>query len=225
MFVVLISTCFPILKQNPIFTLKFGCHPPKGVTRCGPHQPHPPRNATAGVMPDSGRQTRVAILNSTRHRNGSQCSSCSTGVMWSYHRAPDTRRAAAFWTDCSRLIRPSANSCGVNNSTRSPAVARMADRTAPQQTIYAKAVVHSCNSCRFLVIGIARFTRIDPKCNQVVPWSLHTFPANFMQIGPAVSPQYKTSQTDRQTDRRHSVPQARRYSTVGQKQYDPDTMA
>ena len=30
------------------------------------------------------------------------------------------------------------------------------------------------------------FTRIDPKCNQVVPWSLHTFPENFMQIGPAV---------------------------------------
>ena len=30
------------------------------------------------------------------------------------------------------------------------------------------------------------FTRIDRKCNQVVPWSLHTFPENFMQIGPAV---------------------------------------
>ena len=30
------------------------------------------------------------------------------------------------------------------------------------------------------------FTRIDPKCNQVVPWSLHTFPENFMQIGPSV---------------------------------------
>ena len=29
-------------------------------------------------------------------------------------------------------------------------------------------------------------TRIDPKFNQVVPWSLHTFPENFMQIGPAV---------------------------------------
>jgi len=27
---------------------------------------------------------------------------------------------------------------------------------------------------------------IDPKFNQVVPWSLHTFPENFMQIGPAV---------------------------------------
>jgi len=26
------------------------------------------------------------------------------------------------------------------------------------------------------------FTRIDPKLNQVVPWSLHTFPENFMQI-------------------------------------------
>ena len=34
--------------------------------------------------------------------------------------------------------------------------------------------------------GIERFTGIDPKLNQVVPWSLHTFPENFMQIGPAV---------------------------------------
>ena len=50
--------------------------------------------------------------------------------------------------------------------------------------------------------GIARFLRIDPKCNQVVPWSVNTFPENFMQIGPAVLPEYKTSQTtDRQTDR------------------------
>ena len=31
------------------------------------------------------------------------------------------------------------------------------------------------------------FTRIDPKFNQVVdPWSLHTVPENFMQIGPAI---------------------------------------
>ena len=30
------------------------------------------------------------------------------------------------------------------------------------------------------------FTLIDPKLNQVVPWLLHTFPENFMQIGPAV---------------------------------------
>jgi len=30
------------------------------------------------------------------------------------------------------------------------------------------------------------FTWIDPKFNQVVPWSLHTFPENFMQIGPRV---------------------------------------
>jgi len=30
------------------------------------------------------------------------------------------------------------------------------------------------------------FTWIDPKFNQVVPLSLHTFPENFMQIGPAV---------------------------------------
>jgi len=30
------------------------------------------------------------------------------------------------------------------------------------------------------------FTRIYPKLNQVVPWSLHTFPENFMQIGSPV---------------------------------------
>jgi len=30
------------------------------------------------------------------------------------------------------------------------------------------------------------FTRIDPTFNQVIPWSLHTFPENFMQIGPAI---------------------------------------
>ena len=30
------------------------------------------------------------------------------------------------------------------------------------------------------------FTPNDPKFNQVVPWSLHTFPENFMQISPAV---------------------------------------
>jgi len=30
------------------------------------------------------------------------------------------------------------------------------------------------------------FTRIDLKFNQVVLWSLHTFPENFMQIGSAV---------------------------------------
>jgi len=29
-------------------------------------------------------------------------------------------------------------------------------------------------------------SRIDPKMNHVIPWSLHTFPENFMQIGPAV---------------------------------------
>ena len=32
------------------------------------------------------------------------------------------------------------------------------------------------------------FTRIDPKLNQVVPWSFHTFPENFIQIGPALQP-------------------------------------
>ena len=38
------------------------------------------------------------------------------------------------------------------------------------------------------MLRIVQFLRIDldQKCNQVIPWSLHTFPGNFMQIGPAV---------------------------------------
>jgi len=80
--------------------------------------------------------------------------------------------------------------------------------------------IRANRSSRFLVIGIAQFTRIDRKCNQVVPWSLHTFPENFMQIGPAVSPEYKTSQTtdDRQTDRQTTYcTKGATDSTVGQK--------
>jgi len=73
----------------------------------------------------------------------------------------------------------------------------MADRTSLADD-YAKAVVHSCKSVqpfsrnvadKELASGIAQFTRIDPKCNEVVPWSLHTFPENFMQIGSAVLPE------------------------------------
>ena len=83
---------------------------------------------------------------------------------------------------------------------------------------------HSNRSSRFLVLLLTKklasrhraVTRIYPKCNQVVPWSLHTFPENFMQIGPAVSPQYKTSQTtdDRQTT---CYTKGATDSTVGQK--------
>jgi len=40
---------------------------------------------------------------------------------------------------------------------------------------------------RVAYCSIERFLGIDPKLNQVVPWSLRTFPENFMQIGPAVS--------------------------------------
>jgi len=36
-----------------------------------------------GVRPDHDWCTRQAILNSIRRRTGSQCSCCSTGVMWS----------------------------------------------------------------------------------------------------------------------------------------------
>jgi len=34
--------------------------------------------------------------------------------------------------------------------------------------------------------SIVWFLGIDKKCIQVVSWSLHTFPENFMQIGPVV---------------------------------------
>jgi len=53
---------------------------------------------------------------------------------------------------------------------------------------YEQAVVRKHNKPRPRVAhrGITRFLAIDQKCNQVVPWSLHTFPENFMQIGPAV---------------------------------------
>jgi len=43
------------------------------------------------------------------------------------------------------------------------------------------------NSAPVLRIAASRgFSELTKKCNQVVPWSLHTFTANFMQIGPAV---------------------------------------
>jgi len=76
--------------------------------------------------------------------------------------------------------------------------------------------IHANRSSRFLVIGIARFTRIDPKCNQVVPWSLHTFPENFMQIGPAVSQEYKTSQTTANNRQTTHCANGATDSTVGQ---------
>ena len=50
-----------------------------------------------GATPASDWWTRPAILKIIRWRTGSQCSCCSTGVMWSHLRAPVTRRAAAFW--------------------------------------------------------------------------------------------------------------------------------
>jgi len=51
-----------------------------------------------------------------------------------------------------------------------------------------QAVVRKHNKPRPRVAhrGIARFLGIDQKCNRVIPWSLHTFPECFMQIGPAV---------------------------------------
>ena len=60
----------------------------------------------------------------------------------------------------------------------------------------------------------------DDDDDEVVPWSVHTFPENFIQIGPAVSSEYKTSQTtdDRQTDRQTTCcTKGATDNTVGQK--------
>jgi len=62
-------------------------------------------------------------------------------------------------------------------------------RSAEHLTNIKQAVVlkHSKPRPRVAHRGIARFLGADQKCNQVVPRSLHAFPENFMQIGPAVS--------------------------------------
>jgi len=72
----------------------------------------------SGEMPDSDWCTSVATLKLTRWRTGSQCSWRSTGDMWSERRVPVTRRAAAFWTDCSRFI--SLQRCRRTASCSSP---------------------------------------------------------------------------------------------------------
>ena len=43
------------------------------------------------------------------------------------------------------------------------------------------------NPVPVLYIAVSRgFSELTKKCNKVIPWSLHTFPESFMQIGPAV---------------------------------------
>ena len=65
--------------------------------------------------------------------------------------------------------------------------------------------------------SIMRFLGIDQKCNQVVPWSLHTFPENFMQIDPAIFSQscwQRNKEMNKQTNKE-----------IDQKQYPvPDTI-
>ena len=62
------------------------------------------------------------------------------------------------------------------------------DDNNDDDAILKQAVVQKQNKPRPRIAhcGIARFLRIDPKLNHVVPWLLHTFPENFMQIGSAV---------------------------------------
>jgi len=55
-------------------------------------------------------------------------------------------------------------------------------RTLTLALTFKQAVVRKHNKPRPRVVhsGIAWFLGIDQKCNQVIPWSLHTFPENFM---------------------------------------------
>ena len=55
----------------------------------------------SGASPWRHLKTRTAVLNLILCRTGSQWSSRITGVMRSNFLAPVTRRAAAFWSDCS----------------------------------------------------------------------------------------------------------------------------
>jgi len=117
------------------------------------------------------------------------------------------------WTS-DRTTRLSARRCPKNESTRctlstlcasqwarsyrvmeadsfsSPrALRRSSSKSKSDQSVNQKqAVVRKHNKPRPRVAhrGIARFLGIDQICNQVVTWSLHTFPESFMQIGLAV---------------------------------------
>jgi len=62
-----------------------------------------------GATPLTHFHAIIVDLKMTRRRTGSQCRLRSIGKMESRRRAPDTRRAAAFWTAWSRLICPSAS--------------------------------------------------------------------------------------------------------------------
>jgi len=46
------------------------------------------------------------------------------------------------------------------------------------------------------------FTRIDPKFNQFVPWSLHTFPENFMQMVQPFSRNVADKETKKEIERK-----------------------
>jgi len=62
----------------------------------------------------------------------------------------------------------------------------MDGRTNPIIDQQAVVLKHNKPRPRVAHRGIVQFLGIDQKCNQVVPWSLHTFPENFMRIGPDI---------------------------------------
>jgi len=70
--------------------------------------------------------------------------------------------------------------------------------------MYKQAVVRKHNKPRPRVAhrAIARFLGNDQKCSQVVPWSLHIFPENFMQIGPAIFSYLSCWRRNKEIDRK-----------------------
>jgi len=113
-----------------------------------------------------------------------------------------------FWTSCGArhnkprpLLRRSERPKNSNFITFS--VARWQHRTArgPQSNQIAVAG----DNKQLGLLPADPFTRIDPKLNQVVPRSLHTFPKNFMEIGPAVFSQ-SCWQRNKQRNRSKTIP-------------------
>ena len=85
-------------------------------------------------------------------------------------------------------FRKIAASCGLSELAQNVIVLSHGHST-PSLEISCKSVQSFSRNLGEKEISIAkivRFTGIDRKCNQLVPWLLHTFPENFMQIGPVV---------------------------------------
>jgi len=107
-----------------------------------------------GATPLTHFHTITADFKMTRRRNGSQWRLRSVGETESRRRAPDTRRAAAFWTAWSRLICPSAAQVSIALHCSSPVDSRTFDRT--KLNMY-----NPCDSVACTVAVACMFTRCD----------------------------------------------------------------